>query len=120
MTKYLIVIAFLLGFGFYLRGQGNILYDVNVIRPSPNAMSIVDRIMHPVDLYTGTPKISIPLCALQGQSFTIPISLDYDASGTNASEVSGPVGLGWSLNAGGLITRIVRNKPDDGINGFLG
>lgn len=31
----------------------------------------------------------------------------------------GGAGLGWSLNAGGLITRTVRGLPDESANGYF-
>ena len=35
-------------------------------------------------------------------------------------EIAGPVGLGWALNAGGVITRVVQGIPDDEPDGYSG
>jgi hypothetical protein len=68
----------------------------------------------PVNLYTGTPIINLPLYTLSEAGSSVPISLNYNASGMKAHEVATWCGIGWSLNAGGMITRIVQDVPDEG------
>jgi YD repeat-containing protein len=46
-------------------------------------------------------------------SLSLPVSLSYHASGVRVNEYASWVGLGWSLNAGGVITRVMRGRPDD-------
>lgn len=41
------------------------------------------------------------------------ISLSYGNNGIQVNQVASSVGLGWNLNIGGKITRIVRGYPDD-------
>ncbi|MBL7840582.1 MAG: PKD domain-containing protein [Cyclobacteriaceae bacterium] len=64
----------------------------------------------PVDMYTGTPSISLPIWTVASGSVSIPISLSYNA---NALQQRLPVGPGWSLSAGGSVSREVRSFPDD-------
>ncbi|MBC9929138.1 DUF5977 domain-containing protein [Chitinophaga qingshengii] len=66
----------------------------------------------PVSLFTGTPQISIPLHEFKGQMLSLPISLSYNNGGFKPGEVAPWVGMGWSLNAGGVITRGVMGNPD--------
>lgn len=74
-----------------------------------------------VDLYTGTARINIPICNLQSKELAIPVSLSYAAGrGVKLQNYATPVGLGWQLNAGGSISRVVRGIPDEGLNGYLG
>lgn len=74
-----------------------------------------------VDLYTGTAQVNIPICNLPGREMTIPVSLNYTAGrGVKLQEYAGSAGLGWQLNAGGSITRVVRGFPDEFPNGYLG
>lgn len=80
---------------------------------SPNAAALGKYVEMPVSHYSGLPQIGIPLYELQAKDIKVPISLSYYASGIKVKEIPGWVGAGWSLNAGGLITRIVRGLPDD-------
>ena len=89
----------------------------SVIGPSPNASSLGQYADWPVDLYTGIPKIDIPIYELKGRSLSVPISISYHASGNKVSYIASWVGLGWSLQAGGVITRSVRGQPDE--TGYL-
>jgi len=42
----------------------------------------------------------------------VPISLSYHSGGIRIPEEAGNVGLGWALNAGGMITRSVEDRDD--------
>ena len=87
------------------------------IPPSPTAASLGAYGEVGVSYYTGLPDISIPLYEAQGRSISLPISLQYNASGTKVAENASWVGLGWSLSAGGVITRTVRGLDDFKDNG---
>lgn len=39
--------------------------------------------------------------------------MNYHASGFRRYEPDGHVGMGWTLNTGGMITREIRGLPDD-------
>ncbi len=80
---------------------------------SPEVAGLGKYIDIPVSLYTGVPKISIPLYQIKVNDFILPISLSYHSSGIKVEEVASWVGLGWTLNAGGVITRAVKGIPDD-------
>ncbi|MFI5185585.1 MAG: hypothetical protein ACHQF0_02605 [Chitinophagales bacterium] len=76
----------------------------------------------PVNFYTGMPDISIPIYHYTNRNgLSLSISLVYaDAGGVKVNETPTNVGLGWYLNAGGVITRTVRGMPDDiSTNGFM-
>ncbi|MEZ2443355.1 RHS repeat domain-containing protein [Chitinophaga sp. RCC_12] len=84
-----------------------------VIQPSPNAASLGKYGDVPVGLYTGIPGISVPLYTAYIGKVPLPISLSYYASGLKVSELASQVGLGWTLNAGGAVTRSVNVRPDE-------
>lgn len=81
--------------------------------PSPNVASLGLYGEVPVSLFTGMPQISIPIYSIQHENFTIPISLSYHAGGINPDQHPGWTGLGWSLNSGGVIHRVVKDGPDE-------
>lgn len=64
-------------------------------------------------LYTGKVSVSIPLYTYRNSRFTLPISLDYSYNGLKPNSQTGILGLGWTLNCGGSITREVRGIPDE-------
>ncbi len=84
-----------------------------VIPPSPNSSALGKYVDNPVSLYTGTPQIDIPLYEIKTNDFTLPISLSYHAGGIKVGERASNIGLGWALNAGGVITRVIKDIPDD-------
>jgi hypothetical protein len=67
----------------------------------------------PVDLSTGVPAISVPVYTLSSHGINVPISLSYHASGIKVRDIASPVGLGWTLNAGGIIARSVFGQADE-------
>lgn len=80
---------------------------------SSNAAINISANNTPVTLYTGKPNIAIPLHNINADGIQIPISLSYNASGIKVEQLASQVGLGWTLNAGGVITREMRGYPDE-------
>jgi hypothetical protein len=64
----------------------------DVVMPAPNAAALGKYSDIPVSYSTGVPNISIPIYTVQDGSVSLPISLNYHASGIKV--VSLPVGLG--------------------------
>lgn len=85
----------------------------NIVPPSPNASSLGKYSEWPVSLYTGLPNISVPIYELNGRNIKVPIDISYHASGNRVGDIASWVGLGWALNAGGVISRSVRGLPDE-------
>ncbi|MEL6592328.1 MAG: hypothetical protein AAFQ68_19685, partial [Bacteroidota bacterium] len=88
----------------YGRAQDNVVQDV--VHPAPNAASLGKYGDIPVSYHTGIPSIQVPIFTVQDGSLSLPISLSYHASGIRVEETASWVGLGWALNAGGVITRV--------------
>ncbi len=84
-----------------------------LIPPSPTAYELGKYGQIPVGYFTGTPNVSVPLFTYKAGKLSVPISLSYNSNGIKVDQLSSNVGLGWSLNAGGVITRIVKDEPDE-------
>lgn len=86
----------------------------SVIPPSPTVASLMHFEEVPVDTYSGQPNIAIPLASKNlGSGLVLPIALRYSTLGLRVHERSGWVGKGWSLEAGGTISRTVRGVADE-------
>ncbi|WP_298341122.1 hypothetical protein [uncultured Algibacter sp.] len=62
---------------------------------------------------TGKINAAIPLCVLESGNLQLPISLSYTGAGVKVDQMSSWTGINWNLNAGGVITRIVKDEPDE-------
>lgn len=96
----------------FLFGWSALSAQLPDVPPSPNASAMIKFANIQVSHYTGVPNISVPLGTLPGKDISIPVSLDYHASGIKVQDVASSAGLGWNLNAGGAITRVIRGLPD--------
>lgn len=102
-------------FSIFMSSIGLLIAQEVPNAPSPNIASLGQYITNPVSYYTGIPEINIPLYEYKDQDVSIPISLSYQASAFKPDEHPSWVGMGWSLNAGGYITRIVKGRRDDAL-----
>lgn len=66
----------------------------------------------PVSNYTGRANISIPIYSITAGLMNVPISLSYNTSGVKVADMASSVGLNWSLNAGGIISRMIKGMDD--------
>ncbi|EJL74399.1 RHS repeat domain-containing protein [Chryseobacterium populi] len=69
----------------------------------------------PVNQFVGEPNFGIPLFNIKSSQLgdDISVSLGYNFSGFIPNKRPDMLGLNWFLNAGGVITREVRQIPDD-------
>ncbi|HPW63692.1 MAG TPA: hypothetical protein PLJ13_15450, partial [Cyclobacteriaceae bacterium] len=110
MKKLLFILCFWSSVSF---GQTNFKAPV-LFPPSPDVANMEKYGTYQVNYATGLPQISIPLYTVKQNDLEVPITLDYHASGIKVTQDAGWIGLGWSLNAGGQISRqVMGNKPDE-------
>lgn len=83
------------------------------IPQSPNVAALGQYGTYSVNLYTGLPEISIPIFDVTSGSLKAPITLSYHAAGIKYTDQATWVGLGWSLSAGGQVSRNTIGKPDE-------
>ena len=95
---------------------GGLPGERRVVPPAPTTAGLGTYGSLPVDLNAGVVTVTVPLGEAKSRSLTVPVSLSYRTTGIRVEEVASWVGLGWSLNAGGLITRTVRGLPDEAVS----
>ena len=88
-------------------------YLENTMPPSPEPASVVKYADVPFTHSTGMAEYDVPFYTLQGRELSIPIGLHYASGGIKLDEIAGVAGLGWTLQAGGCITRTVMDMPDE-------
>lgn len=123
-TPYLNACRFSLPLFFFLlsatmlmaQSQDSNPLKFDVIPPAPDAAALGKFVDNPVSAYTGVPKIDIPIYTLKSHELSLPISLSYHASGIKWEEIPSWVGAGWTLNAGGIVSRTIRGRNDEDPN----
>lgn len=90
-----------------------------IFPPSPNAAQLGRFGEVPVSLTNGTLSYQIPIFEVVSGNLKVPISLDYQGSGLKVNDISSVVGTGWTLKAGGAITKTVRGIDDEDVYGYL-
>ncbi len=115
--------AIILTFLISIVGSSGFSQPVNstikdVSMPAPNAAALGKYGDIPVSYFTGVPNIDIPIYTVQEGSLSVPVSLSYHASGIKIGEPASWVGMGWSLNGGGIISRTTLGRPDDAVLGY--
>lgn len=89
-----------------------------IIPPSPEVENFVNYVNNPVNVKTGSCNFDVPLYEVSCGDLTLPISLNYFSNGRKTYEMNGPVGLGWQLNTGGMISRTVYGYRDDDVYNY--
>lgn len=83
------------------------------IPPGPEAAALGQYGNVPVSYFTGRVNVSIPIWEFSGKETNFNVSLSHSGGARKVEEIATWVGLGWSLNAGGVITRTVNGAADD-------
>lgn len=81
--------------------------------PSMQTWSFIRYGNTPVDYYTGTARVDVPIYRYTDNDFDISISAGYASNGFQPLRQTGILGLNWFLNCGGAITREIRGYADD-------
>ncbi len=117
MTKRSFFLYFLVNLYGILWSQPTNSYLNDVVLAPPSSSSIGKFVDIPVNAHTGVPKIGVPIYTLQEGPLQLAISLNYHASGIKLQELSSWIGLGWALNAGGIVSRTILGLADEDITG---
>ncbi|WP_264550624.1 DUF5977 domain-containing protein [Flavobacterium sp. N2038] len=84
-----------------------------IVPPPPNSASLGLYGQVPLDQFTGNGIINMPLHTIKSGNIELPISLSYSSDGVKVDQYESNVGMGWALNAGGVITRQVFDYQDN-------
>lgn len=90
--------------------------DINQMFPAaPTSNNLMKFEEVPVSYYTGIPDVSIPLVSIPTSNSKVIIGaqLKYHPLNAKSDDRSGETGLGWSLIAGGTISRTIRGGGVD-------
>ncbi|KXX72217.1 hypothetical protein AVL50_01045 [Flammeovirga sp. SJP92] len=106
-------------FFFFIKGNVEAQqYPLDNIYPlSPESTGLLSISEQKISASNGTSNFSIPLGTFKEGNLEVPITLSYNSEGNRVNNVPGWVGLGWTLQAGGSITRQVNHIPDESASG---
>ncbi|WP_050701444.1 hypothetical protein [Dysgonomonas sp. BGC7] len=80
--------------------------------PNPETASLGKYGDIPMNYYTGTANIAVPLYTLNFDGLEIPINLSYNTGGIRTNQEATWVGLGWTLSCEPVITRQIKGICD--------
>ncbi|WP_428330294.1 DUF5977 domain-containing protein [Mucilaginibacter sp.] len=111
---------------FFFFGKINLIAQINQAAssgdiyspPSPNASALLKYANVPVDEHAGIASVVLPIDKLSGRQLSVPVTLSYHGSGNKVQDLASNVGLGFVLNSGGVITRVMRGLPDESAHGY--
>lgn len=116
--KNILYIAALMMYSCSLFSQASNNFTNDFVLPPPEATSFMKFIDQPVDHFSGTTSIGIPIYTVNEGSLSLPINLAYHTGGVKVEEVASWVGMNWNISTGGNLSRTVRGLPDDITNGL--
>lgn len=118
MCKYIFVALFVLSTNniSFAQTTSEFEHSASILPPSPTATELGKYGLVPVGLSTGTPSVQIPLHQFSTKHLSVPVTLTYSSGGVKVDQLASWVGINWSLESGGIITRIVRDEADDDIS----
>ena len=113
MKKIIFLVAFILGVVQPSVGQQEVKNELNLILPSATSYSLGTYGQHSIGTFTGTVQEQIELYNYKVNDLTVPITLSYSSNGIKVDQAENNVGIGWVLNGGGVITRVVNGQADE-------
>lgn len=111
MKIYIVILALLaVGKAF---GQNHLLQNIPQVK-SPDTYAFEKYGNIPINMYTGTLDLKIPIYSIQTKDGrSIDSFLSYDSSGFIPHKKNNNAGYNWTLLAGGKITRNVNHFADE-------
>ncbi len=114
MKKTKILLAVIAAIAATLPASGQLMPVENIQAPDAAHLGTYGSV--PVSLFTGVPEINIPIHEIKTGAYGMPVSISYHLASVRPHQQPGSLGVGWTLRAGGQITRTVRCEPDEKMN----
>lgn len=115
--KKSVFVGLLLFLSLYAAAQSgnpdNFQKMVDFLPPPPNAAAIIKHSALNINKNNGSPSFNIPIFTVKGNKLAADISIGYSSTGLKVDEIASRAGMGWVLNAGGVVTRTVRGVVDE-------
>lgn len=92
--------------------QENSMGLPTITPPSPTAFQMTQYGDVSINESTGNINPSIPIYTYKAGRLTVPISMSFQGNGVKVDQAASWTGVNWNLNAGGVITRTVRDLDD--------
>lgn len=113
-----ILICFLIMRSVLIAQEKPVEFTVNQIAsiptfPSPEASPFTNEAKASANYFNGSLNASIPIYTISSRHLSVPVSINYNCNGIKVNDVSTRVGIGWHLNAGGVISRTKYDRPDE-------
>ncbi|AXB56697.1 DUF5977 domain-containing protein [Flavobacterium fluviale] len=86
---------------------------INIVTPSIDNYNFTKYGNLDMSNNNGGFAYSVPLYTVKQGRITVPISLNYYTDGVKVNDIAGIAGMNWNLAAGGMITRVVKDEPDE-------
>lgn len=113
MKKSLLFLLLLWSYSLIAQSSDYNFIPTAVLPPPVNAANINKGGDVSVNLSCGTPSVNIPLAEVKSRFLGFPVSINYASNGIRVNELASNIGLGWSLNCGGSVTRTTLGLPDE-------
>ena len=114
--KNIVFIAFFCLLVIVVHGQGS-FKPQKVVFPSPQSNQLGKYGGVTINHSSGQPNVNIPIYTVKEGDVSVPISLSYNYPGFKPADEPGWCGLGWTLNAGGVINRSMKGTADEIVSG---
>lgn len=85
----------------------------NITPASPEAFAITKYGDIKVNEFNGMISETLPLHTFKAGKIEVPITMNYSGAGLKVDDFPTKTGMVWTLRAGGVITRLIKDKPDE-------
>lgn len=85
----------------------------DIVTPSPDVSAMTRYSGVPINKSSGSVNYSVPFFSISAGKLSHSVGLSYSGGGVKVSQTASRTGLNWSLTAGGVISRVVNDEPDE-------